>query len=76
MAARGSQLSRAVEFFRSGNLDECRVALQLVNEVMGKRLDAERSASGGQAKLFTRKRRARKTAEAAPAPAQEATATA
>lgn len=38
MATRGSALSRSVEFFRSANLDEARVAFQLVREVMEKRL--------------------------------------
>lgn len=38
MGARGSQLSRAVEFFRSANLDEARVAYILVKEVMEPRL--------------------------------------
>lgn len=38
MGARGSQLSRSIEFFRSANLDEARVAYALVKEVMDKRL--------------------------------------
>jgi hypothetical protein len=38
MAARSSALSRSVEFFRSANIDEARVAFQLVKEVMEQRL--------------------------------------
>ena len=37
MASRGSALSRAIRFFREGDIDECRVALVLINEIMVER---------------------------------------
>ncbi len=40
MASRGSALSRAVKFFREGDLDEVRVAFKLVEEAVEKRLKA------------------------------------
>lgn len=54
MAARSSALSRAVEFFRSGNLDECRVAFILVKEVM-----EARATKASQPGLFAPPKRTR-----------------
>jgi hypothetical protein len=45
MAARGSKLSRAVAFFREGDLDEVRVAFTLVKEAVEKRLKDVRPAA-------------------------------
>jgi hypothetical protein len=38
MAARGSKLSRAVDYFRTASHDEARVAYTLVTEIMNERL--------------------------------------
>lgn len=55
MATRSSALSRSVEFFRSANLDEARVAFQLVKEAMEQRL-----AKSAQPSLPFNKTRTRK----------------
>lgn len=38
MSARGSKLSRAVQFFREGDVDEVRVAYTLVSEIVKSRI--------------------------------------
>jgi hypothetical protein len=60
MASRGSALSRSVRFFREGELDEVRVAFQLVKEIVERRL-AE-AKQGAPAK--TRKPRKSRQADA------------
>ena len=57
MAARGSKLSRMVNFFISEDYEECSYVLQRATEIMRKRM-----ASQGQAKDATAKpKRARRT---------------
>ena len=58
MASRGSALSRAIEFFRTANLDEARVAFQLASEVMDERLTVAATPEPAAAKV--RKPRTRK----------------
>lgn len=59
MATRGSALSRSVEFFRSANLDEARVAFQLVKEVMEQRLSKASQPTLPFNKTRTRKAKAK-----------------
>jgi len=42
MAAKGSRLSRAIEYFQLGNLEECRYVLSRATEIMVKRNGADR----------------------------------
>ena len=41
MATRGSALSRALTFFREGQIDEVRVAFTLAKEIVERRLEQE-----------------------------------
>jgi len=61
MAARGSALQRALTYFREAQIDEARVAYQLAEEIMTKRLDdAEKDFAPFKAKAST-PRKQRKT---------------
>jgi len=61
MASRGSKLSKAVQFFREANLDEARVAFQLVGEIMDARLDEAINASKASRPKAVRRTRKAKT---------------
>lgn len=67
MAARRSALSRAVDFFRNGNLDEARVAHTLVNEVMAKRM-AQVAQTPGPKTVGAKRGRKSKSAQTVEAP--------
>lgn len=69
--SKGSRLSRAIQFFREADVDEARVAFQLVKEVMDGRL------APTQPKLkFARKPRTKKSETAVPVEQASATASA
>lgn len=60
MAGRGSQMERALQFFREGQLDVVRVSFQLVKEVVDARLAEGKSSATRQAKAVGTPRVARK----------------
>lgn len=60
MAGRGSQMERALQFFREGQLDVVRVSFQLVKEVVEARLAEGKSTASRQAKAASTPRAPRK----------------
>jgi hypothetical protein len=59
--SRGSALSRSVQFFRESNLDEARVAFQLVEEVMDARMKEAEAGKKSQRAAASTPRKQRRT---------------
>lgn len=63
MGARGSQLQRAVTYFREAPLDEARVAFQLVKETVEARLAEDKTSAKRQVTAVTAPRKRRTKAQ-------------
>lgn len=68
MAMKGSAMSRAIRFFREGDLDECVFVLMRGEEIVKEREGAGKTPTP----IAPRKRKAKVKANAAESPAQEA----
>lgn len=75
MASRGSRLSRAVQFFREGDLDEARVAFQLVEEIMTARLSDAKQARRARTHRTRRNSPERREVPGREEPSQKSVAT-